>query len=54
MLSIYISILLRRVWYLNFRCPGRTSETLGRGSLYRAEGLSLDFKVGLHFLGRGS
>ena len=32
---------------------GRTSKTLGRGSWYPAEGLSLDLKISLHFLGRG-
>ena len=36
-----------------FQISCRTSETLGRGSRYPAEGLSLDLKISLHFLGRG-
>ena len=37
-----------------FQISSRKSETLGRGSWYPAEGLSLDLKTGLQILGRCS
>ena len=37
-----------------FQISGRKSETLGRGSWYPAEGLSLDLRTSLQILGRRS